>query len=180
MISMLNEMLDFDPTDLEMAALHFAAGAHAGIGQVRKYTKEPYIVHPIAVANILAHIPGTRQEVIAAAFLHDVVEDTSVTNETIRQLFGDEVANLVAEVTDVSKPEDGNRRFRKELDRKHLAGASAEGQSIKLADLIDNTKSIVTNDPHFSRVYLKEKTLLLEVLVKGHPKLYEMAKQNVL
>lgn len=179
-IDLMNLVL-FEITEREVVVLYFATAAHAAVKQVRKYTGEPYIVHPIDVANTLVFSSKdvVKTEVIQAAFLHDVVEDTGITNETIRSLFGDQVADLVAEVTDVSKPEDGNRKTRKELDRQHLAKASRDGQNIKLADLISNTKSIAKYDPHFAKVYLKEKEALLEVLTKGDSYLYSLARANI-
>jgi (p)ppGpp synthase/HD superfamily hydrolase len=104
---------------------------------------------------------------VAAAYLHDVIEDTQVTLELIVQEFGPQIANLVLWLTKVSGPEDGNRAARKELDRQYLAQAPAEAQTVKLADLIANTHSIVAHDPAFAEVYLKEKLALLKVLTKG-------------
>jgi guanosine-3',5'-bis(diphosphate) 3'-pyrophosphohydrolase len=104
---------------------------------------------------------------IAAAYLHDVVEDTPVTLEAIELEFGAEVARLVEELTDVSRPEDGNRKTRKAIDREHSAAASPEGQTIKLADLIDNSETITKHDPDFAKVYMREKRALLEVMSDG-------------
>jgi len=106
-------------TLIERAA-RFAAEAHAG--QRRKYTGEPYAEHPFRVAQMVAAVTADPC-VVAAALLHDTVEDTPVSDSDIRRLFGDRVADLVAEVTDVSRPEDGNRKTRKALDRDHLARA---------------------------------------------------------
>lgn len=142
-------------------ALVFAYNAHKG--QFRKYTGEPYICHPIAVAAILER-RGFEDDMLAAAILHDVVEDTPVTIEEIYYRFGNEVAELVAAVTDISKPEDGNRAARKEIDRNHIAAGNSRSKAIKLADLIDNTKSIAGHDKGFAKIYLKEKILLLEVM----------------
>jgi (p)ppGpp synthase/HD superfamily hydrolase len=161
-----------------MMAATFAAGAHAAINHRRKYTGEPYFDHCEAVATIVSTVTADI-DVIAAAFLHDVVEDTQVTNDDIRHFFEDKVARLVAEVTDVSRPEDGNRRVRKEIDRQHLAKASPEGKTIKLADLIDNSKDIIKGDPNFAKVYMREKRALLEVLVGGDPTLYAQASRIV-
>jgi len=141
----------------------FATKAHKG--QVRKYTGEPYIVHPIEVAEIVARHNGS-QEMIAAALLHDVVEDTSTTIEDIRSKFGNAVAMLVDDLTDVSKPEDGNRAVRKAMDREHTAKASAAAMVIKAADLISNSKSILEHDKNFAKVYIKEKSALLDVMFK--------------
>lgn len=158
--------------DLVRKAQKFATRAHKG--QVRKYTGEPYIVHPIAVAETV-RIHGGSDEMVAAAMLHDTIEDTDVTYEDIHKEFGVTVAGLVRELTDTSRPSDGNRAARKGIDRRRLAKASADAQTIKLADLIDNTTSIVAHDPGFARIYLKEKAALLKVMTKGLAALRIMA-----
>lgn len=127
-------------------ALEFATNAHEG--QFRKYTNEPYIVHPIAVANLLRRVYHT-EEMLIAALLHDTVEDTPVTLDDIRAEFGDDVATLVHYLTEKSVPEDGNRAVRKEIDALHYAEGDWRSQTIKVADLIDNTRSIKKHDPDF-------------------------------
>jgi len=161
---------------LVQRAIEFATQAHAG--QARKYTGEPYINHPIEVMQIVNTVTDDP-EVLAAAILHDVVEDTPATIMNIRIGFTPRVAELVSDLTDVSKPEDGNRAVRKELDRQHSAQASPEAQTIKLADLISNSKSIMEHDPRFAKVYMREKSALLEVLVQGHPTLHKQASDIV-
>jgi len=156
----------------------FATAAHAAVGQTRKYTGEPYIVHPMEVASIVEQAGGT-ETMIAAALLHDVLEDTAVTFDLLVDQFGNEVADLVLWLTDVSRPEDGNRSTRKALDRQHSAAAPAAAQTVKVADLISNTRSIVAHDPRFSKVYLEEKRLLLDMLTKADPHLLAVAKQQV-
>lgn len=157
----------------------FATAAHAAAKQLRKYTNEPYIVHPAEVVGIVASVPHTT-EMLAAAWLHDVVEDTGVTIDVIKFEFGDEVAELVGWLTDVSKPEDGPRWLRKRMDREHSAQAPAAAQTVKLADLISNSKSIMKHDENFARVYLEEKRLLLEVLTKGDAGLHAEASKYVM
>lgn len=157
----------------------FATAAHAAVGQLRKYTFEPYIVHPAEVADLVATVPGHTPEMIAAAWLHDTVEDTGVTSELIRKEFGDEVAELVGWLTDVSRPDHGNRAARKAVDRAHTAGAPAAAQTIKLADLIANTRSIMAHDEKFAVTYLAEKRMLLEVMTKGDPELMARAKAQI-
>jgi len=153
----------------------FATAAHAAVGQKRKYTGEDYIVHPAEVVDLVMSVPHT-EEMLAAAWLHDVVEDTGVTLAQVRAEFGAEVAELVAWLTDVSKPEDGNRAVRKAIDARHSAAAPAEAQTVKLADLISNSKSILVHDPNFAQVYLQEKSLLLTLMDKGDPTLRAMAE----
>ena len=157
-------------------AIQFATKAHEG--QIRKYTGEPYIVHPLAVMEIVKTVNHTV-EMLMAAVLHDTVEDCDVTIQDIDREFGPVVAQLVDELTDVSKPEDGNRAFRKGLDREHSAQASAQGQTIKIADLLDNTKSITEHDEHFAKVYMKEKALLLQLLDKADKILLKKAQKKV-
>jgi (p)ppGpp synthase/HD superfamily hydrolase len=156
----------------------FATAAHAAVGQVRKYTFEPYIVHPAEVAKIVKDAGGT-EVMVAAAWLHDTVEDTGVTIETIRAEFGVEVAELVGWLTDVSRPEHGNRAHRKALDRAHSAAAPAEAQTVKLADLIANTRSIMAHDAAFAKTYLEEKRLLLAVMTKGDAGLMAEARRHI-
>lgn len=156
----------------------FAIAAHSACGQTRKYTGEPYWTHPMQVAYTLARAWLPRA-VIAAGWLHDVVEDTAVTIDDIRREFGHEVATLVEEVTDVARPEDGNRATRVALNRAHVAKASYFGKTIKLADLIDNTRTITAADPKFAGVYMREKRELLDVLTHSLPSLYEHAKATV-
>ena len=166
--------------DIVRKAQVYAMAAHAAVGQKRKYTGEPYIVHPAEVASIVASVPGSTPDMVAAAWLHDVVEDTGCTFTDIHMAFGIDIATLVGWLTDVSKPEDGKRAVRKAIDRAHTAQAPAEAQTIKLADLISNSKSIVQHDPGFAKTYLEEKRLLLEVLTKGDPGLHAQASTYVM
>lgn len=152
----------------------FATAAHAAVGQLRKYTNEPYIVHPMEVASIVGTVPHT-DAMIAAALLHDVIEDTQVSVGTVYNEFGHEITNLVVWLTKVSNPDDGVRAVRKELDRKYLAMAPADAQTVKLADLIANTSSIVERDPEFAKIYLKEMASLLDVLTRGDRVLWQRA-----
>lgn len=121
-------------------AMTFAKAAHSG--QYRKYTNEPYICHPLAVAGLVFSVSNS-EELLSAAALHDVVEDTSVNIIDIALTFGHSVACLVADLTDISAPSDGNRSKRKGIDLMHTKEASPDAKTIKLADLIDNTKTIV-------------------------------------
>lgn len=148
-----------------VASIRTCMKAHEG--QVRKYTDEPYWIHPVQVGTTLIKAGVDDVELIIAAHLHDVVEDTDMTIEQVTEGFGQRVGTLVGWLTDVSVPEDGNRATRKRIDREHLAAAPWEAQMVKLADLISNTQSIVENDHKFAKVYMREVRLLLEVLIKG-------------
>ena len=165
-------------SDLVTQARIFATAAHAAVGQKRKHTGEDYIVHPTAVAMTLPVTIG--DEYIAAAFLHDVVEDTFVTHIQIKDMFGEKVCKIVKALTDEPFIENGaNRKARKAIDRERLSKADAGTQTIKVADLIDNTKSIVEFDPKFAPVYLAEKALLLDVLTKADSNLLSIAKEQI-
>ena len=177
-VNVTHRWLGYDMDIIEKARV-FATAAHASAAQLRKYTNEPYIVHPAEVAGIVDSIEGATAEMVAAAWLHDVVEDTGVTIEIIRAEFGEKVAELVGWLTDVSRPDHGNRAARKAIDRAHTAMASAEAQTIKLADLISNCTSIVEHDENFAKTYLEEKRLLLEVLTKGDSTLWQRASKIV-
>ena len=156
-------------------ARKFATQAHAAIDHRRKYTGEPYIVHPTEVARLVASVTDD-EAMICAAWLHDVVEDTAVTIGEIETEFGADIASLVAELTDVSTPADGNREARKLIDLQHIRAASPRAKTVKLADLIDNTGSISRHDPEFARIYMAEKRRLLKVLGEGDPVLFARAE----
>jgi hypothetical protein len=128
------------------------------------------------VAGLVASVTDDP-ETLAAAWLHDVVEDTPATIEDVEKAFGKTVASLVEALTDVSSPRDGNRSARKEIDRQHLAGAVPQAKTVKLADLIDNCRDICRNDARFARVYLGEMEKLLEVLQEGDADLYRQATE---
>ncbi|MEO0477662.1 MAG: HD domain-containing protein [Planctomycetota bacterium] len=156
-------------------AQHFAEEAHASIDQRRKYSGEPYIVHPRAVAKLVAEHTEDATT-IAAAWLHDVVEDTPVTIEEIADRFGDDVAGLVRDLTNVSKLSDGNRKTRKALDRAHSAKADLRAKTVKLADIICNLSDLMEQDPAYAQVYVREKELQVQVLAEEHPDLLKQAR----
>lgn len=157
----------------------FSTAAHKAVGQLRKYTNEPYIVHPEEVARIVSAVPGATEEMIAAAWLHDVVEDTDVTVVDVWNEFGCVVASYVHWLTNPSTKEDGNRAVRKGIDREHIRNAPAEVKTIKLADLMSNCSSIMEHDVSFARVYLEEKRLMMEVLREGDSGLFKAVESIV-
>jgi (p)ppGpp synthase/HD superfamily hydrolase len=158
---------------LVLQAREFAESAHQN--QKRKYTGLPYFTHCEEVAQIVAFHQGTPEE-IAAAYLHDTVEDCNVTLDEIEASFGKEVRDLVDQLTDVSRPEDGNRAKRKAMDREHYRNASPGACTIKLADLISNSRTLAEHDPKFAKVYFAEKKQLLPFLASGHPSLLAQAE----
>lgn len=154
-----------------LQAIMFAEQAHRG--QMRKYTGAPYITHCLEVALTVESVGGTEEQ-IAAAILHDTVEDTDVSVLEIEKCFGTEVAAYVEWLTDCPH-EAGNRATRKQIDRTRLSQAPDEAQTIKLADLISNTSTITQHDPKFAKVYLAEKRDLLAVMTGGHSALRRVA-----
>lgn len=146
-------------------ALRFATRMHRG--QVRKYTGEEYITHPIAVADIVeAYLDanGYSEEdimfAIQVALLHDTVEDTEATMEDIKALFGPEIARGVWFMT--KTPEYvGNRKFRKELCEARLREAPEVIRILKTADMFHNSQSIEVHDPSFWKTFKEETVSLL-------------------
>lgn len=117
-----------------LRATEFAARAHDGAHR-KNPVADPYVVHPMRVARILASAGFGNKELFLAAILHDVVEDTTATLQDIEKVFGGAVARLVAEVTDdktLSQVE------RKKAQVVHVATMSQRAAAIKLADAIDN------------------------------------------
>jgi hypothetical protein len=165
-------------SELVKQAREFATAAHQRIDHRRKYTKQPYQVHLKSVAQLVASVTDD-EEMIAAAWLHDTVEDTAATHYDIEQQFGRGVHDLVYALTDISKPGDGNRATRKGIDRAHLTGACVRAKSVKLADLIDNLRDICKHDEKFARVYLHEMSALLEVLGEGDEALLRRAGKEL-
>ncbi|GEN24570.1 hypothetical protein HCU01_25190 [Halomonas cupida] len=160
--------------DLVERARLFATAAHAAIDQRRKYGGAPYIEHPEAVARLVAEHQAD-EVMMAAAWLHDVVEDTAVSLELVREEFGENVAGLVDALSDMQTPEEGNRAARKQRAAQRLSLADPRAQTIKYADLIHNTSSIVRHDRGFARIYLEEKRHLLEIMDQGDPGLRQRA-----
>ncbi|MEH6469103.1 MAG: HD domain-containing protein [Porticoccus sp.] len=158
--------------------ISFATEAHQRIDHRRKYSNQPYAVHLEGVAKTVASVTSD-EEMIAAAWLHDVVEDTPATLDEIERHFGASIASLVRELTDISKPSDGNRALRKAIDREYLGQASARAQTVKLADLIDNCTDITKHDTAFARVFLGEMGALLRVLTKGDEGLMRRAHKTM-
>lgn len=171
--------VDFRCSNVDIVHDAFAFAMIKHHGQMRKYTDQPYIVHPIAVADIVRAVGGTK-EMVAAALLHDVLEDTDAKIYEMREHFGNKITDLVVELTDVYiHPHHGNRATRKTLERQRLAMISHDAMTIKVADLIDNSKTIVEHDPDFAKVFLAEKAATLQALAQANPSLLQTAVKSV-
>lgn len=158
---------------LAFRAMEYARAKHRD--QRRKYTGNPYADHLAEVAGIVATVT-TFEAAIATAWLHDVVEDQAAPEREVLDLFGYKVFNGVMLLSDL---EQGNRAQRKAAARERLAKAPGWVQTIKVADLISNTASIVQHDPQFAVVYLEEKRLMLDVLDQADPRLVAIAREQV-
>lgn len=155
-------------------AMVFAREMHKS--QKRKYTGNPYIEHLAEVAGIAACFTNASPLVVCAvAWLHDCVEDQGVSLETLNSKFGSEISNSVMLLSDM---EIGNRAERKSAARQRLATAPGWVQTIKVADLISNTKSIYEHDRKFSILFNKEKNMLLDVLSKADPYIVSIARKE--
>ena len=164
-------------TENFIRALQLAIRAHDG--QRRDFVDVPYVLHPIRVVSILRD-SGFRASVLIAGLLHDVVEDSEVTLEEIINLFGNDVANLVMWVSRISTLDDGDRATRKKIDRFHYSAGPAEAQSIKLADIIDNTSNVhLRAPPEFAKKYLGEQLALINELTLGRHELSCWARRNI-
>jgi (p)ppGpp synthase/HD superfamily hydrolase len=170
-MSVLNE-------DVVLKAETFAYAAHRAISHARKYDGGPYWKHPFAVASRVAEVADISAEAVAAAYLHDTVEDTGITIADILFTFGPHVTEYVIALTDPDRP-DKNRATRKAEDCIRLGLADAEVHTIKVADMLDNAASIMKEDPKFAKQFMKEKEELLSHLTKADPTLLSEAHRVI-
>jgi GTP diphosphokinase / guanosine-3',5'-bis(diphosphate) 3'-diphosphatase len=133
-----------DGMTLVLRAAAFAARKHRD--QRRKDPQaSPYINHPIALAELLSTVGGVEDpKILAAALLHDTVEDTQTTTRELEREFGREIASIVAEVTDDKRLP---KQRRKELQVEHAAHLSRSAKLVKLADKICNVRDVRLNPP---------------------------------
>ena len=155
----------------------FATAAHAAIGQTRD-SGEDYIVHPEAVVSLLQSIPH-NEDMLATAWLHDVVEDTQIGLGLIEKEFGEKVALMVEKLSRTRHDShcELNKDELKELDNIKLSTANSDVHNIKMADIIHNLKSIGNKKSNNVQSYLNAKKIQVECLHLAHPKLIEIAQQ---
>lgn len=172
---MSNEYSDW----LDDEIIQYAEDKHNG--QVRKYTNEPYFNHPLRVSSIISEICSDIQRnnkifidtniikiLKNTAILHDTVEDTDASFVEIEEKFGIKIRNLVFWLTNISKPEMGNRCYRKKIDLNHILQAPVQAIIVKIADVMDNCCDIVKRDKEFAKRYLKEKDIFLNAIYKKY------------
>lgn len=165
--------------DLVLRAAKTAAILHEG--QTRKYgIKLPYIIHPIRVAGMIAIHPDSTREMVAAAYLHDVLEDCDFEPVDLMNAFGSEVFDLVESLTNPSKGSPLSRYERKRMDREHVAQISDKAKLIKLVDRIDNLWDLTQAPDDFLELYLRESRLLLDEALQGVDDVYEMEYERAM
>jgi len=169
------------------AAEAMAIAAHDSIDQRRKYSGAPYWVHTKEVAELTASAPTATEDMICAAHLHDVLEDVfpanpSFNRQQIQNQFGPIVLGLVEMLTNEYTSEKYphlDRAERKRRERERLSRISPEAMTVKLADIISNTRDIVEKGGDFASVYLHEKMDLLSLLKSGDADLHRRALEFV-
>ena len=150
-------------TSLVDKAIIFATKAHEGME--RRGKGFPYIIHPLEAMAIVASIT-TDQELLAAAALHDVVEDTEYTVEDIRKEFGDRIAGLVYAESDEkfdSMSAEESWRLRKEIAIDKLKKASLDVKTVAIGDKLSNLRAIARDyytdgDKVWNKFHCKDKT----------------------
>jgi (p)ppGpp synthase/HD superfamily hydrolase len=160
---------------LILRAARFARDAHAG--QRRKYSGRPYIDHPARVASQASLLDEVTPEEVAAAWLHDVIEDCGVSEQDLVDAgFPPPTVALVVELTNSSK---GLRPFpratKKQMDRDRLRHVSRRAKRLKLLDRIDNLQGLAGADDDFRNLYVAESVLLIECIGDAAPELAESA-----
>jgi (p)ppGpp synthase/HD superfamily hydrolase len=166
---------------------HYADVAHGE--QKRKYTPERYIVHPERVMHICREYTDDVC-ILAAALLHDVLEDTPITRTQMLAFLKTQMTpeqaqrtlDLVVELTDVYTWErypEVNRKERKAKEAHRLSKTSPEAQSIKYADILDNCTEVVRHDVEFARRYVRECEQFLEVMDKGDQRIFKRAMATI-
>ena len=165
-------------------ALNYATQAHS---KQTRSDGEPYIGHPVRAANTIKQYKQSHNidAIIAAAYLHDTIEDTDTTHEALHDLFGGLVASLVLELT--SDLEQIKKVGKKEYLAKKMAyDMSSYGLVIKLADRLDNVKDIATaKTPEWRAKYKAETEHILDYIEKNrvlsgtHKKLVDLIRNKL-
>ena len=164
---------------LSYEAMIFAREVHKN--QKCKYTGNPYVHHLAEVAGIAMsagwHISVVHpHKIMAVCWLHDCMEDQGVETKTLCQKFGYDIAESVMLISDF---EAGNRDQRKVEQSVRISNAPGWLQTIKCADLISNTPSVLQHDPKFAETYLEKNRLLLEVMTKADRRLLAIAREQM-
>lgn len=156
--------------NLERKAREFAIEAHAG--QYRADGVTPYITHPEAVVELLRQVPIYDENILAAGWLHDVVEDCQVPRETLRSEFNSEVERIVVALT---------RNCFREDYKKRIENADYAVQIIKLADLVSNCSDLRNGVPEktIQNKVNDCKELYFKLAGKTHPPFHRMLMDSM-
>lgn len=165
----------------------FAEKAHGQ--QKRKFTGEKFIRHPERVKDLVNEYSSNRA-LLAAALLHDVLEDTHITSDELQEFLAGimnpeeagQTFQLTLDLTDVYTKNAFpklNRKKRKQREVERLKDVHPDAQTIKYADTMDNAIDILHNDTDFAPVFLKECLFLLSRMDKGNPQLRHRAENVV-
>lgn len=156
--------------------------------KIRKYTGEPYYNHLISVAQLSISKCHLGYEI---GLCHDLLEDTDCTDKVLLNTLitygytasaAYHITKCVVELTDVFTTEKYpslNRSYRKQKEADRLHCISDTAQTVKYADLIDNTASIVEHDKSFAKTYIAEKEVILKGMAEGNQELYKMALNSL-
>lgn len=158
-------------------AARLARKAHEG--QLRKYTARPYIEHPARVAGRAAVHPLATEVLVAAAFLHDTIEDTKITFGIIHDQIDPAVAVVVQALTNPSKGSQAPRAERKKMDREHLVNASPGVKIIKMLDRVDNLQDMDNAPPDFKKLYGDESLALIQEAIGDADGILAMELENI-
>lgn len=166
-------------------------------GQKRKYNGRPYIEHPARVANRMMLHKLADEINVAAAWLHDVVEDCDVSQVKLHDLLchsfesserkleiencekSQKIVDIVQSLTNPSKDSSLNRAARKEMDREHLRNAPQIVKIIKMIDRIDNLRDLSAGPIDFQKKYANESLLLANVIGDADSELYKELCQEI-
>lgn len=173
--------------DILTSVTDYTDNAHGN--QLRKYSSERYIVHPIEVMKICSHYTDNTV-ILCAALLHDVLEDTETSKEEVYSFLSTilnekeakQTIGIVVELTDVYTKDaypQFNRKIRKEKEHQRLSQISSEAQTIKYADLISNSVNIVQHDSDFGPKFLTEAHDLMQKINKGNEALYILTLETI-
>ena len=165
-------------SELIKAAKMFANSGHQRITVHPNPALQSHEAHLKSVAQIVSSVSGDEQ-MIAAAWLHDIVEDTGVTIDDVERQFGVRVAKLVYEVTVVSHPARHHHTASFALSKQHFAKVSDAAKTVKLADLIDTCRDLYKNDSAMFRTYAAEANELALVLNGGNTRLLTRLKRDL-
>lgn len=160
-------------TNLIERAREFARKKHEG--QKRKWNDRPYFTHPTRVAQKVRSLDYATSEMVCAAYLHDVLEDTDTSRDELLNEFGEHITTLVEQLTNEPRVKGVNREERKRRELEKIKSISWEAKVIKYCDRIDNLSEMENCQEGFKIKYVRESKNLSEALnLTGNDLHYEL------